>query len=75
MSKTQHYPTSPTKVFCRKHIDNNDILLVFTKKEIIPVRISIEEWFIKHKVSSNHMSLDMAIGKATDSLILQELWI
>lgn len=46
----------------------------FTNKGVIPEKkLSIEEWFIKHNISTNHMSLDMAIGKATDSLILQEL--
>ena len=29
--------------------------------------LSLVEWFIKHKVSSNHMSLDMAICKAINS--------
>lgn len=30
--------------------------------------LTLIEWFIKHKVSSHHMSLDMAINKALNSL-------
>jgi len=39
------------------------ILGAFPEKEL-----TLIEWFIKHKVSSYHMSLDMAINKALNSL-------
>ena len=37
-------------------------------KVVLPkTDITLVEWFIKHKVSTNHCSLDMAISKAINS--------